>query len=691
MGHLKFIPLEERIVLDAAVAATVLHVTNNHDSGAGSLRDAVTQANAHPGLDSIVFNSNVKSVQLLSPLVITGSVSLDGSSSTATGGKVTLTGAGIDLVASNSVLKNLNISTNSTSGIGVLMEGSHNTLLSDVISGNFKGVDETGGYNSYLNDLIGTDTTGTVAVGNSYGLYLEGSGYDTISGSVISGNHTDFSAPPVLVDPADSHTAIYGGGVWIATSTAGHNTISNNHIGTSLSGTSVIDNGSGILSFAGNNLITQNQIAGAHIVSMDIPGESYVGNREIMIMPGADSNLITNNLFDAYKTQSGNYVQLPNGADSINLRSNNNTVQNNIFLGATFGAGVAITEFGSSASPTNNLVQGNFFGVDPKGNVINGGMEHLAIFAGSDAQTTLLNNTIYVNSTPTDINPNGGEAIFILGSTNDLVQGNTLKGGPGVIGITDLFGTGNRFLNNQFYTSQGIDLAIATNDVVANSLFSGESVSIQDEFSTNSQILNNLFVNPVYVPYVAHSGPSTEANAILLTGSTSPTISNNTILNSSLSNPNFGPAILSQFSSGLNVSNNLIAKYPVGLALTLGSSATTSNNVYTGNAVGVSLDSGDQLTMSHDTIVGLGKNSSTLSYGVQLSGTTNDVSISNSTLSNATYGFYGDGSLLASNSIALTSDLFSFDHVGVYDTSATGTNIAISNSKFLLDDLNTNF
>lgn len=694
MGILKFIPLEERIVLDAAAAA-VFHVTNNHDSGAGSLRDAVTQANAHPGTDTIVFNSNVTSVNLLNPLVITGSVTLDGANAAAIGGKVALTGAGIDLAASNSILKNLNISTNTTNGIGVLVEGSYNTLLSDVLSGNYKGVDETGGWNTYQNDYVGTNITGMTAVGNSYGLFLEGSGHDTITGSVISGNHTDFNAAPIITDPADAHTAIYGGGIWIATSMAGNNTISNNHLGTSVTGTTVIENGADILSFAGNNLITQNQIGGSHVISLDLPNQSYFGNREIMIMPGADSNMISNNLFDGYKTSSGQYVQLPNGADAINLRSNHNTVQNNVLLGSIYGAGVAITIFGSSASPTDNLVQNNFIGQDPQGNGINGGVQHSGIFAGTDTHSLILNNSIFINSTGNEVGTANG--IFNLTSLNDLVQGNTLTGTPGALGIAgsvgilDLFSTNDRDVGNRVYTVQGITLAFSTNQVVSNNLFSGNSVSVQDAFSTNSQYFNNVFVNPVYTPYIAFFGPSTEANGIIFTGSASPILSNNVMTNSSLSNPNMGPAILSQFTSGISLTNNVISNFPVGLSLQSGSSATSLNDVFKGNVVGIQLDSGNQLTMKNGVITGLGKTSATTNYGVQLTGTNNVVSISNSVLSNATYGFYGDGSLGASNQITLTSNSFFKDHVGINDPSGTGATYLLSNNSFLLDDLAMNF
>jgi hypothetical protein len=56
-------PLSQRIVghrsrgLDESLqAGTIYEVKNTNDSGADSLRDAITQANAHVGADTIVFN-----------------------------------------------------------------------------------------------------------------------------------------------------------------------------------------------------------------------------------------------------------------------------------------------------------------------------------------------------------------------------------------------------------------------------------------------------------------------------------------------------------------------------------------------------------------------------------------------------------------------------------------------------------
>lgn len=66
----------------ASTAAVTFTVTNAADSGAGSLRQAILDANASPGLDMIAFNiigSGVHTISPTSPFpTITGPVIIDG-------------------------------------------------------------------------------------------------------------------------------------------------------------------------------------------------------------------------------------------------------------------------------------------------------------------------------------------------------------------------------------------------------------------------------------------------------------------------------------------------------------------------------------------------------------------------------------------------------------------------------------
>ncbi len=75
------LPLVALAVATISTAATFT-VTNTNDSGAGSLRQAILDANANPGLDTIAFNisgSGVHTIALSTTLdTITGPVFLDG-------------------------------------------------------------------------------------------------------------------------------------------------------------------------------------------------------------------------------------------------------------------------------------------------------------------------------------------------------------------------------------------------------------------------------------------------------------------------------------------------------------------------------------------------------------------------------------------------------------------------------------
>jgi hypothetical protein len=81
MGMKKFLAVGLIMIARRAIAATFT-VTNTNDSGNGSLRTAIDDANANPGADSINFNISGGSVHSIIPLsalpTITDPVVLDG-------------------------------------------------------------------------------------------------------------------------------------------------------------------------------------------------------------------------------------------------------------------------------------------------------------------------------------------------------------------------------------------------------------------------------------------------------------------------------------------------------------------------------------------------------------------------------------------------------------------------------------
>src|SRR5262245_3832870 len=77
-GHARFVPALEWLSERTVPAA--FHVTTLTDGGTGSLRGAITQANAHAGADTIVFESGLTGTIALTggELDVTGDLKING-------------------------------------------------------------------------------------------------------------------------------------------------------------------------------------------------------------------------------------------------------------------------------------------------------------------------------------------------------------------------------------------------------------------------------------------------------------------------------------------------------------------------------------------------------------------------------------------------------------------------------------
>ncbi|HXU07619.1 MAG TPA: Calx-beta domain-containing protein, partial [Blastocatellia bacterium] len=142
-------------------------VTTNADTGAGSLRDAIDQANANPGTDLINFNPGIGTINVTAiPLpAITEAVTIDGGSpKTELNGDGAGGGADGLLIMTNGVtIKNLVI--NRFSGVGINIQGDGN-----IVQGNF----------------IGTNVAGTAALGNASGGVLVAGANNVIGGTTAA-------------------------------------------------------------------------------------------------------------------------------------------------------------------------------------------------------------------------------------------------------------------------------------------------------------------------------------------------------------------------------------------------------------------------------------------------------------------------------------------------------------------------
>jgi tetrahydromethanopterin S-methyltransferase subunit B len=399
-------------------AATFI-VTNTDDSDFGSLRQAILDANANPGLDTIIFSigSGVATITPTSALpTITDPVNIDGTTQPGfTGTPIielngTNAGAGVSglfITSGNSTVRGLVINRFSNAGIRLDINGGN------VIEGNF----------------IGTDITGTKALGNSdSGVAIIGSFANTIGGStpemrnVISANGRD--------------------GIWMS-SGAMRNLVLGNFIGTDVTGSNALGNSrAGVfIESAPNNIIGGTTSAARNIIS---------GNEEGIAIANTDStgNLVQGNLIGTDVTGT---KALGNRSQGVHIEN----APNNVIGGMNAGArniisgnlqGVSIELSGA----TENIVIGNFIGTDITGTKALGNSDS-GVILKVGSENTIGGTTLETRNV---ISANGRDGVQIgSGAMRNMVQGNLI--GTDVTGTSKLGNSGS-----------GVSLNLVSNNII---------------------------------------------------------------------------------------------------------------------------------------------------------------------------------------------------------------------------------
>ncbi len=395
-------------------------VTTTNDSGAGSLRQAITDANNNAGTDSIVFSVGSGSITIsLSSVLpsITGTVILDGwtqpgFSSTpiiiidANG----VTGDGIVLTstADNSVIRGLVLRDFVGDGIQINSGSSGNT-----IAGNYIGSFGAGGTDLGVNEsntAIGINILGD---NNTIG------GTTAASRNVIGGNQ--------------SH------GIRITGAGAFSNIVLGNYIGTDATG--LVDVGNSLNGIYIDSSATNNTIGGLTAASRNI----IAGNDNAGI--AVDNSGTTGNLI------IGNY---------IGLGANGTTSLGNTHNGVHFNTSGANT-VGSTDANGRNIISSN---------AIHG------IGVDNATGVTILGNYIGTDATGTLARGNSGDGIRVLGTSSGTMIGGTTSGagnlianntGDGIL-VSSSSSTAATILSNSIYANgeEGIDIGsdngISVND-----------------------------------------------------------------------------------------------------------------------------------------------------------------------------------------------------------------------------------
>jgi parallel beta-helix repeat protein len=406
------------------VSAAIFIVNNTADSGPGTLRQAILDANANPGADTINFNLPGSGVQTIAPASqlpdITGTVNINGftqpgsSANTLAGGDNSVHLVRLDGFKCATVNPvGLNFPGNTANGSSV-------RGLVIVRFANAIRVNEASGF-TIAGNWIGMDVDGIARGTTMEGIYI--SSFFSVGYNHVIGGTT----------PADRNV-ISGNsyGIWFGGSTTGNSVVQGNFIGTDPTGTLPRGNQfGGVYIFSGINITVGGATAAARNI---ISGATAAGGTGVAVQGGAN-NLI-----------QGNYI----GTD-VTGEYNLGNISDGVFV------------FGS----TGTRVSGN--------QIVNNGANGVNI--SSSTGTILENNLIGTDTTASRPLGNALAGVTISGSTNRVGglgagQSNTIffNGGAGVE-VTATTAMQNEISGNAIYDNGGlgIDLypaGINTNDVL---------------------------------------------------------------------------------------------------------------------------------------------------------------------------------------------------------------------------------
>jgi hypothetical protein len=347
----------------ALASATTYTVTSAADSGAGSLRQAMTDANTNPGADTIQFNivgSGVQTIVLASGLpTVTSPVTIDGYTQPGSSANTQPVGQGLNTVLrieinGQAVLGpcfRLNAGDTTLKGL-VINRCAESIELGSVVAsntrieGNFLGTDPAGmqlytnGFTNQVRDLgqTGTAVGGTAPAARNLisvctsGLSFVGSGH-TVQGNLFGLNTTG----------AARLTPGCGGSTSFALIVSGSNTLIG---GTAAGAGNVFGEASNIISVGSTGNTVQGNLVGTNVAG-DFTWEQNLNG---IVVSG------TNNLIGGTAAGAGNVV-----------------------AGAHFGNGIDV-------QGTGHVVQGNWVGID-KTETIDLGNSRAGIVVGGNGIT----------------------------------------------------------------------------------------------------------------------------------------------------------------------------------------------------------------------------------------------------------------------------------------------------------------
>src|SRR3989339_343463 len=462
VGFLSFYLIANALSLPSFADTFV--VSNGNDSGDGSLRKAIEDANSNPGPHIINFSLSIHDtnsytteadvgywhIDLVSelPTLTTDGTIISGESQAATahgdsnpyGPEVLINGSalganqdGLTIAANNCIIKTLVINNFGNSGIYI-----------------------TGNSNEVYGCYLGTNATAEIAAANDKGIEILNGSYNII-GSSESGRRNIISGNDIVGINIDSSNTNEVVGNYIGTDVNGTSAITNEGNGITISGGS-LDNNIGDGTAAGRNIISGNNIDGVNItdtnprdnkvrgnyIGMDVNGTTALSNLQkgVSIVSGAslnviggenagERNIISGNNEDGVVINSsannlviGNYIGLDvngttdrgNGWKGIRIYgtgSNFNTIEANVISGNDENGIIIGASFGGTEISSSNEVLGNYIGLSSNGSSAIANSSHGIVITNYGQYNKIGNGTITGRNI---ISGNGLDGIYISGT-----------------------------------------------------------------------------------------------------------------------------------------------------------------------------------------------------------------------------------------------------------------------------------
>ena len=491
------------VVKTGAGVIFTVNTTDDHDDGMCdsndcTLREAINSANGTGGADTIAFNipgpgpyTIQSSLQLPT---LSEAVTVDGTTQPGFSGKpvIELSSIGLTLSGGNSTVRGM-VLRDAPEGLVLTTNGNN------VIEGNF----------------VGTDATGTIDRGNrELGIAISGNGNNIIGGTTVSARN--------LI--SGSGFNVFAEAVRIIGEGAVNNLVQGNYIGTDFSGTSALENFGFGVNIA--NGASQNSIGGTTAGARNIISAASQTAVSIVRCPAAN-NLVQGNFIG---TDFSGVLAIPNffalivDVSSANTIGGTSPAARNVISGNT-GDGIRITTFPGDGLASDNLVQGNWIGINTNGSPL----------------------------------ANRGSGVTVKASNN--LVGGVAVGSANIIANSFLYGV---LIDTEWDPGRN-------NSVLHNSIFSNIRTGINlgfDEVTTNDPCDTDTGANDLQNFPVLTSATST-GNSTTVLGSLNSTPNTTFTLEfflNSICNPSgFGEAQLFIGSSTLTTGTNCVANINISL------------------------------------------------------------------------------------------------------------------------------